>query len=235
MSLRECVVVSLSFLAINFISLDVGVLVGVGIAILNFLLDHVQESIMSDRLRISIIVRDLAKCRILTRRHGANMCFEFCGKVFFGLSVQILESVQNAVYVRKFQQQQASSHLLDEWRQYSTFDVTSSGVDIAVECPDGSPALDVNAVPAVFVVMDVGRVSGMDLTAARSAFLILQKYCKSRGATVVFADALPDIRNPLLKNDVADEESFFVSTKAALEFCENKMLAYICSVYDIKT
>ncbi|KAG7393468.1 hypothetical protein PHYBOEH_006072 [Phytophthora boehmeriae] len=227
MSLRECVVVWLSFLAINLISLDVGMLVGVGIAILNFLLGHVQESIMRDRLRTSTTVRDLAKCRILTRRHGANVCFEFCGNLFFGSSVQILDSVQKAVYVRKSQQQRTSSHLLDEWRknpQYSTFDVTSSGVHIAVECLDGSPALDANAVPTEFVVMDFSRVSGMDSTAARSAFLILQKYCKNQGITVVFADALPDIRKLLLKNDVADDESFFVSADAALEFCANQLL-----------
>ncbi|KAG7384475.1 hypothetical protein PHYBOEH_009432 [Phytophthora boehmeriae] len=44
-------------------------------------------------------------------------------------------------------------------------------VDIVVKCLDGSPALDPNAVPTEFVVMDFSRVSGMDLsTAARSAF-----------------------------------------------------------------
>ncbi|KAF4315235.1 hypothetical protein G195_011030, partial [Phytophthora kernoviae 00238/432] len=91
MSLRECVVVWLSFLAINLISLDVGMLVGVGIAILNFLLEYVQESVVSNYPRSSATVRDLAKHQTLARKRDATMHFEFCGNLFFGSSVQLLE------------------------------------------------------------------------------------------------------------------------------------------------
>ncbi|RLN31590.1 hypothetical protein BBI17_009315, partial [Phytophthora kernoviae] len=83
MSLRECVVVWLSFLAINLISLDVGMLVGMGIAILNFLLEYVQESVVSNYPRSSATVRDLAKHQTLARKRDATMHFEFCGNLFF--------------------------------------------------------------------------------------------------------------------------------------------------------
>ncbi|RLN60266.1 hypothetical protein BBP00_00006092 [Phytophthora kernoviae] len=228
MSLRECVVVWLSFLAINLISLDVGMLVGMGIAILNFLLGYVQESVVSNCPRSSATVRDLAKHRTLTRKRGVIVHFEFCGNLFFGSSVQILESVQKAVYVRKSQEQSPITE--GKWTETPHDSnvlcaAASNEVDIAVECLDGSPAPDANAPPTEFVVMNFSRVSGMDSTAARSAFLILQKYCKNQGITVVFADACPNIRRLLLKNGIADEENFFVDAEAALEFCENQVLA----------
>ncbi|KAG2512383.1 hypothetical protein JM18_008582, partial [Phytophthora kernoviae] len=173
------------------------------------------------------------KHQTLARKRGAVVHFEFCGNLFFGSSVQILESVQKAVYVRKSQEQSP----VTEGKWVGTphdsnvlCAAASNEVDIAVECLDGSPAPDANAPPTEFVVMNFSRVSRMDSTAARSAFLILQKYCKNQGITVVFADACPNIRRLLLKNGIADEENFFVDAEAALEFCENQVLARTSSL-----
>ncbi|KAE9293808.1 hypothetical protein PF008_g24707, partial [Phytophthora fragariae] len=144
--------------------------------------------------------------------------FEFRGYLFFGSVVQILEGVQKGVYVRK------SANATADERQ-SFLPICASPQSIAVECLDGTPASNAHASPTEFVVMDFGRVSGMDATAARGAFLILKKYCRNRGITVVFAGVLPRIRKLLLKNDVASEESFYATAEAAIKFCETHLPA----------
>ncbi|GMF65652.1 unnamed protein product [Phytophthora lilii] len=73
--------------------------------------------------------------------------------------------------------------------------------------------------------MDFTRVSGMDATAARGAFLILKKYCVNRGITLVFANVRSNIRILLLKNDVAARENFFSSVDSAFAFYESGILA----------
>ncbi|KAG1685331.1 hypothetical protein DVH05_024792 [Phytophthora capsici] len=64
----------------------------------------------------------------------------------------------------------------------------------------------------------------MDATAARGAFLILKKYCTTRGISIVFANVLSSICNLLLKYDVASDESFFPTANAAIELCESHLV-----------
>jgi SulP family sulfate permease len=208
MCVREWAVVWLSFLAINLVSLDVGMLIGVGVAVLNFLLSYVQMSVKPCSLATLI---HGARQAVLTRQRGIIVQLEFHGYLFFGSVVQILESVQKAVYVRQSCPTAGAQSFLP--RQ-------CGGV---VECLDGSAAPNPNALATQYVVMDLSRVVGMDVTAARGAFLILKKYCRSHGITVVFAGTTPAIRKLLLKNDVADEPSFFPAAHSAFYFYEQRL------------
>ncbi|TYZ66648.1 hypothetical protein PybrP1_008729, partial [[Pythium] brassicae (nom. inval.)] len=97
-------------------------------------------------------------------------------------------------------------------------------LDVPIECLDGSAAPSAQGVPTEYVVMDFGRVSGMDATAARSSFMILQQMCKRHGITVLFADVLPEVRDLLVSNDIADAASFYPTADSALEWCENQLL-----------
>ncbi|KAL4117578.1 hypothetical protein PRIC2_011566 [Phytophthora ramorum] len=253
MYLRECAVVWLSFLAINYFSLEIGILIGVGIAVLNFLLSYMLvpimkprsqpsaavpnfgesavprfsaavpnfgESVMSFRPNASVAGRNLAQTAVFNRNQGAIAHFEFCGYLFFGSAVQVLERVQKAVYVRK--QTSDNEDTRGTQRESSFLPVRATVWDVPVECLDGSPALD-DRMPTECVVMDFTRVSGMDATAARSAFLILQNYCKIQGITVVYANVLPNVRGLLLKNKAATEDNFFATADSALDFCAKKM------------
>ncbi|KAH7488716.1 uncharacterized protein KRP23_2661 [Phytophthora ramorum] len=94
-----------------------------------------------------------------------------------------------------------------------------------IECLDGTSVTDPDAVPTEYVVMDFTGVTAMDATAARSAFLILQKYCSNHNITVLYAGALPDIRDVLVKNEITGQESFYSSADSALKFCENQLLS----------
>ncbi|KAE9090984.1 hypothetical protein PF010_g18378 [Phytophthora fragariae] len=251
MYLRECAVVWLSFVAINFFALELGIVIGVGIAALNFMVSFVQvlvmkrrpyspgvapnfaESVVSLRPRFSAAVpnfgesvgvrprpsltaRNLAQSTVFSMKHGSVAHIEFTGYLFFGSAVQILVGVQKSVFVHKQKQPGDSDDERGTQRESSFLSVRRSG-GYALECLDGTPAPDESVQPTEFVIMDFARVSGMDATAARSAFLILQNYCRIRGINVVFANATSDVRGLLIKNNVAGESSFFATADSALE------------------
>ncbi|CAH0475529.1 unnamed protein product [Peronospora belbahrii] len=225
LSLREYAVLWMTFIAVNVLSLDQGMLIGVGIAIVNFLLGYIHLPVVNRKPRSSGMFRTLEERRLLNEKCDTIAYFEFNGFLFFGSSVQILDRVQKAVYVRR----QLSSDMDDVETNY----VNAANLPLTprehpaplIRCLDGTPATHPDAVPTNYVVMDFTNVTAMDTTAARSAFLILQKYCSNHDITVVYAAALPHIRSTLVKNNVVGSDSFFPSTESALDFCENQILA----------
>ncbi|KAE9120100.1 hypothetical protein PF010_g7626 [Phytophthora fragariae] len=224
LSLREYAVLWMTFIAVNIISLDVGMLVGVGIAIVNFLLGYVRQPVVNRKPRSSGAARTLAERRVLDEKRDVVAYFELSGFLFFGSSVQLLDRVQKAVYVRKTipgHEDDAGENYLGDAGMPLTPDENRIPL---IECLDGSPASNPDVVPTEYVVMDFTSVTAMDATAARSAFLILQKYCSNHAITVVYAGASTQIRNVLLKNEITGDESFYSSTESALEFCENQLL-----------
>ncbi|TDH68388.1 hypothetical protein CCR75_001425 [Bremia lactucae] len=236
---REYVVLWLSFIAINMVSLELGMVLGIGFAIINFLLGYAQVRVVSRRSRSSAAVRKLAARTLVGQKRDAIVYLELYGYLFFGSSVQILEDVQKSVLIRKsfkimekefFKESDTEPQCMDD----SGIPLTPlSKRDIPVVCLDGSPAPHSKGLPTEYVVMDFKRVSGMDATAARSAFMILQQHCKRHKITVIFADVLPEIRMLLLKNEIADKRSFFDNAESALEFCENQFLLHTAHVQKI--
>jgi SulP family sulfate permease len=236
---REYVVLWLSFIAINLVSLELGMVLGIGFAIINFLFGYAQVRVVNRRSRSSAAVRKLASRTLLGQKRDAIVYLELYGYLFFGSSVQILEDVQKAVHIRKSRAaiKQKSGKGDDLGPQY----VDDSGIpltpvskrDVPIECLDGSPAPHPDGLPTEYVVMDFSRVSGMDATAARSAFMILQQHCKRHEITVIFANVLPEIRSLLLKNEIVEEDNFFLNVESALEFCENQLLVHTAHAQDL--
>jgi len=163
---------------------------------------------------------------------------ELYGYLFFGSSVQILADVQRAVHVRKHQSAHRSRAVGTSPENGLLGMSNGNGSDssslmgsppcnVPIECLDGSQMADATAfgTPTEYVVLDFGRVSGMDATAARSSFMILMQHCKRHGITVLFVDTLPDIRWLLQQNEICDASNFHPHADSALEFCENRLLA----------
>ncbi|KAG1711414.1 hypothetical protein DVH05_008666 [Phytophthora capsici] len=220
MSLREYAVLWMTFVAVNLVSLDVGMLIGVGIAVVNFLFGYIRLPVVRRQPRASKAARTLSERRLLDKKRDAIAYFEFSGFLFFGSSVQILDRVQKTVYVHKKLPQAVGSNYLEA---DASLTPDEHRVPL-VECLDGTPATNTDAVPTEFVVMDFTDVTAMDATAARSAFLILQKYCSNHNITVLYAAALPSIRSLLVKNSITGDESFYSSAESALTYCENQLL-----------
>lgn len=240
--LREYIVLWASFIAINWVSLELGMLLGIGFAIINFMLGYAQVRVVNRRSRTSVAVRKLAARTLLAQRRDAIVYLELYGYLFFGSSVQILEDVQKAVHIRKkthshdhssngTMKNDGEQAIAAERRARNSL-VSPNGMpmtpvnrrDEPIECLDGSPAPSPEGLPTQYVVMDFGRVSGMDATAARSSLMILQQHCRRHGISVLFVDVLPEIKQLLLRNEIADYESFYPNADSALEFCENRLL-----------
>ncbi|KAG7384412.1 hypothetical protein PHYPSEUDO_002600 [Phytophthora pseudosyringae] len=204
MCVREWAVLWLSFLAINLVSLDVGMLIGISVAVLNFTLSYVQVPVVDDSSHAPPAVQDLIES---THKRAAIAHFEFCGYLFFGSAAQILETVQKGVFVCKHNTSSSDDddNALQPPRVSSLLPIHA----VPVQCLDGTPAPDEHTPPTEYVVMDFTRVCGMDATAARGAFLILRKYCESHAIPVAFASVQPDVRKLLLQNDVALDAAFF--------------------------
>ncbi|TYZ59966.1 hypothetical protein PybrP1_002443, partial [[Pythium] brassicae (nom. inval.)] len=98
---REYVVLWLSFVAINWVSLELGMLLGIGFAILNFMLGYAEVRVVTRKSRRSAAVRKLAARTLLAHKRDSIVYLELYGYLFFGSSVQILQGVQKEVHVRK--------------------------------------------------------------------------------------------------------------------------------------
>ncbi|KAI9911170.1 hypothetical protein PsorP6_009441 [Peronosclerospora sorghi] len=223
MSLREYAVLWTTFLAVNLVALDRGMLIGLGIAILNFLLGYIHVPVVHRQSRASRAARTLAERRALHEKSNAIVLFEFMGFLFFGSSVQILSHVQSAVYVHKKRPEVAGG--TNYVRDTNVFLTPEEHRLARLECLDGTPAVHPDAVPTEYVVMDFTNVTAMDATVARSAFLFLQNYCTNHKILVVYAGASPKIVQLLKQTDITDDERIFSSADAALEFCENMVVA----------
>ncbi|GLD99565.1 hypothetical protein PINS_up008291 [Pythium insidiosum] len=237
--LREYIVLWASFIAINWVSLELGMLLGICFAILNFLLGYSQVKVMNRVFKRSSAVRKFAARNVLRQRRDAIVYLELHGYLFFGSSVRILQDVQKAVLIRK---RDAAAVPLQRSNSIASYSNSSKHVpmtplalrnEVYVQCLDGSPAYEPEGLPTEYVVMDFSRVTGMDATAARASFMILQQLCKQNGITVLFADVLPEIKRILVQNEIAEASDFFPTADIALEFCENQILvAADCKVSD---
>ncbi|ETK74202.1 hypothetical protein F441_19346 [Phytophthora nicotianae CJ01A1] len=227
MSLREYAVLWVTFISVNLVSLEMGIAIGVGIAILNFLFGFIRLPAVDRKTRSSDAERTLTERQILDQKSKSIAYFELRGFLFFGSSVQILDRVQKAVYVRK--SLAAVDDDGDRAYYYSDASVLlltpNENRTPLIECLDGTPASNPGIVETEYVVMDFTGVTAADSTVVRSAFLILQKYCSNHGITVVYAGAIPEIQMLLVRNNITNEGSFFSSSSSALEFCETQLLS----------
>ncbi|GMF43270.1 unnamed protein product [Phytophthora lilii] len=120
-------------------------LIGVGIAIVNFLLGYVRLPVVSRKPRSSGAARTLSERRVLEQKRDAIAFFELSGFLFFGSSVQILDIVQKAVYVRK-KLPGAAADAEDMYLGDVDMPLTPSEHRTPlIECLDGSPASDPGA------------------------------------------------------------------------------------------
>ncbi|KAG6572529.1 Sulfate Permease (SulP) Family [Phytophthora cinnamomi] len=177
MSLRDYAVLWMTFIVVNFVSLDLGMLIGVGIAVLNFLLDYVRVPVVNRKEYFSDAERTVAERSFLEQKRDTIAYFELSGILFFGSSVQILNTIQKSVYVQSKIDQGDGGRFAEtgEGQMPGNSDpmfTLEANQEFCTQCLDGSSGQP-NALPTDFVVMDFSRVARMDVTAARSAFLIL--------------------------------------------------------------
>ena len=77
-----------------------------------------------------------------------------------------------------------------------------------------------------YLILDFTRVEGVDATAARSCFLMLQQTMKTRGVTVIFAAMNKNVEKILRAQQVVtDDDVMLPHHDDSLEFCEESILS----------
>ncbi|KDO21464.1 hypothetical protein SPRG_12507 [Saprolegnia parasitica CBS 223.65] len=206
---QEYLVLWLSFLAINAVNLELGMIIGIGFAIVNFLIGYAQVNQVQRVYKSSTAIRNYAARSVIADKRDAIVVLELHGYLFFGTSVHIVEDVKKFVRVLK------------------PVNPYGSLVNRPLEHLDGtplSPSESKNRLPTRYLVLDFKRVTGMDATAARSCFMILQELCSSHKIDVIYANVLPSVSRLLINNDIVDETVLYRNCDEALEYCESHLI-----------
>ncbi|KAF0691272.1 Aste57867_17450 [Aphanomyces stellatus] len=210
---REFIVLWLSFIAINCVDLEMGMVIGIGFAIMNFFIGYAQVRQVQRVHKRSTAVRDFVARSIIADQRDSIVVLELHGYLFFGTAVHIMNDV-----IQELRIPTATA---------SPYGALEEGSNL--EHLDGSP-LDptesTNRVATRYLVLDFKQVTGMDATAARSCFLILRELCASARIDMLYAHVLPEIQTLLLNNDIVEATDFFRNCDAAVESCETKIVLH---------
>ncbi|ETW00146.1 hypothetical protein, variant [Aphanomyces invadans] len=215
--LREYLVLWLSFIAINVVDLEGGMVIGIGFAIMNFFVGYSQVRQVQRVHKRSAAVRNFVSRTIIAEKRDSIVFLELHGYLFFGTAVHIVNDVKKELRV-----------LVEPSKGLRPYGAVESGdTQVTLEHLDGTPLApseSTNRLPTRYLVLDFKRVTGMDATAARSCFLILRELCASHRIDVLYANVLPEIQTLLLNNEIADDTSFHRNGDAAVEHCETDIV-----------
>ncbi|OQS06634.1 Sulfate Permease (SulP) Family, partial [Thraustotheca clavata] len=206
---QEYLVLWLSFIAINCVNLELGMIIGIGVAIVDFLIGYAQVNQVQRVYKSSTAIRNYAARTVIADKRDSIVVLELHGYLFFGTSVHIVADVKKFVRVLK------------------PVNAYGSLVNRPLQHLDGtplSPSESKNRLPTRYLVLDFKRVTGMDATAARSCFMILQEMCTTHKIEVIYASVLPSIQQLLLNNDIVDDSVLYRNCDEALEWCESNII-----------
>ena len=162
-SLVEYIVIWLTFLCINVINLEVGMVLGVGIAAVVFVIQYAMVNTTVLTTKRSNQLRGFQQRRILSELRDCIVAIELQGYIFFGSATNILKKVKHAVLI-------PNSTL--ELKRLSTMEIISDPVKQ----------------PTHYVVLNFSRVNGMDATAIRSCFIVLKQLLQQHHISLVFTN-----------------------------------------------
>jgi CRP-like cAMP-binding protein len=246
----EYCIVWFTFLAIQIVGIDAGIVIGVFVAIVEQVVLTAQTTAVNRINKRSRAVRGAEETKLLNH-HAYNstypkiMTLEIVGTVFFGSSLQLLSSISEEVGLstddniteavpRSPRTPHTSSFLLAEKRKINIRQ--DSRVPYR-----WSPK---------YLVLDLSRISNLDASASRGCFYQLSKLCSKRDILVCAAGASQRVAWMLRSHSVSfplEEEDtvkakmqrrthhsrkyelcekilLFVTIQEALEFCENVLV-----------
>jgi CRP-like cAMP-binding protein/anti-anti-sigma regulatory factor len=256
--LTEYLIVLLTFVFIQIVGIDFGIVLGVLVAIIEHVVLTVQTSGVHRIQKRSRAVWTPGENKIL-HNYAYNyvwpkiVTLEINGTVFFGSSLLVLNQISQEIglntegvevesstagLVRSPHTPHAASFMLNLERRASAV-ATPAGQSSR---PGGTPK---------FVVLDLGRVTHMDVSATRGCFLQLVKMCANRGIIICASGFTPRVEWLFRTHEVSfratEEEDtvkaqlqsrgesalsqvslehilLFVNLQEALEFCETSLL-----------
>lgn len=241
-----------TFIAIQIVGIDFGIILGVLVAIVSHVVSTVKVSSVTRVIKQSRAVWTPSDYKLL-HDHGYHptqpkiVTLEISGTVFFGSSLGLLGRISEELGLVIHEGDIADDVLLRSPHR-SAYSLSTDQLDRRQSTP--LHAATVPRRPPKCVVLDLTLVPNVDVSAARGCFLQLAKTCAKRDMIVCVAGANPKVEWMLRSHDVAydaEEEArvearlqthdaltggelkcervlLFATDIEALEFCENVVI-----------
>ena len=217
--LSEYAIVWATFIAIQVVGIDVGIVLGVLVAIVSHVVATVQITSVT---RVSMQSRAVWTPRDykLLHDHGYHplqpkiVTLEITGTIFFGSSLQLLERISEEIGFNVQEEELADETLLRS-PHHSSY-LMSMDMDRRQSFREPHKATVLRR-PPKSVVLNLTQVPNLDASAARGCFLQLAKMCAKRDMILCAAGANPRVDWMLRSHDVAYDLEEEERVKARLQ------------------
>lgn len=206
--LSEYAIVWATFIAIQVVGIDVGIVLGVLVAIVNHVVATAQISGVHRVAKQSRAVWTPKDYKLL-HAHGYHplrpkiVTLEIVGTVFFGSSLQLLERISEEIGLN-IQQEEFDQDALLKSPHRTSYQISTDIRDRRQSFREIQPAkATVLRCQPQFVVLDLTLVPNLDASASRGCFLQLAKACAKKNIIVCAAGATPRVEWMLRSHDVA--------------------------------
>ncbi|RHY22511.1 hypothetical protein DYB25_006857 [Aphanomyces astaci] len=244
---REYLIVVATFVLINLLGLESGMLGGLVCAMTNFVFTYSEGVSVAKMFSRSRVQRNYQDRQYLTKHQSQIVALELHGYFFFGSSIRLVEHIKHNIYVDA-----SKSHVKTSLKESTpllkaTARVESSFVDedpnryictlkeldeLHASTPSSTcrkSILEPGTRPTQYLLLDFEHVTGIDATASRSCFQAMKTILARHHISLIFSRMASDLERQLEKNEVlgggdADGVTIFKSVDAGLEFCENMLL-----------
>lgn len=204
--LSEYAIVWATFLAIQVVGIDFGIILGVLVAIVSHVVSTAQISGVHRVAMQSRAVWSPSDYKLLHEQayHPLQpkiVTLEIVGTVFFGSSLQLLERISEEIGLN-IQQEELSDETLLKSPHRSSYQMSTDMMDRRQSFREPRKATVLRK-PPKFVVLDLTLVPNLDASASRGCFLQLAKTCAKKKIIVCAAGANPRVEWMLRSHDVA--------------------------------
>lgn len=208
--LTEYLVLLATFVAIQVIGIDAGIIFGVIVAVV----DHVCTTARASSLK-KVSKRSRAVWKPddwkLLQEHGYQsgnpkiVALEITGSVFFGSSMQLLSNISEEVGLDASTDTSQNELELSIASPHRSSYLLTKGERTTSILKAGSISKKGSVIQSRpnFVVLDLAQVPNLDASSARGCFLQLSKMCAKRGIVVCAAGACPRAEWMLRSHEVA--------------------------------
>jgi CRP-like cAMP-binding protein len=212
-----------TFIAIQVVGVDAGIIIGVLVAVVDNVVNTAQTTTVRKVHKRSRAIWTPAENKILQRHGYFNVApkivtFEIRGPVFFGSSLALLEDLVREIGLQESQQQpdlSSSESAVSASPHHSSF-LLVKDVRQRSFLRDPNQHLKPKA-PPKYVVLDFSQITNMDASAARTCFLQLCAVCKKQGIVVCAAGVTPRMVWVLRSHHVAYEHEDAETMKAQIQ------------------
>jgi SulP family sulfate permease len=246
--LSEYVVLWLTFLAIQVVGINAGIVFGVVVAMVDHVMTTARVSALNRVPKRSRAVWSPEHWKILQThgyhsQHPKIVTYEIIGSVFFGTGQQLLSTISDEIGIDATLEEVTEEAAIMSPHRAGYLMTKSPGSGGATKKPK-SPLMRPRP---HFLVLDLAQMPNLDASAARGCFLQLAKMCSKRHILVCAAGLCPRVDWMLRAHDVAYDEIEgerikqdmeggilptgtcdkilpFLTIYEALEFCESQLI-----------